>query len=173
MPVLRPGDQRPRPDRRPSRQRTGPCRRLPQTGRRDHRVGYRPGRAVNPNKQAETTGGHDNRAGEPCRLAAGTGRQQARGQAARAAPMRCPQCGEPAASRTPAEQMPREARRMQCPQWSHTAGSALCPASSGGYQPAQPVAAGPAASDTTRLDPPPGMCHRWLSSGTGRESEPG
>jgi hypothetical protein len=65
---------------------------------------------VNPNKQAETTGSNDNRADESARQAAGTGRQQARGQAARAAPMRCPECGEPAASRTPADRVPREAR---------------------------------------------------------------
>jgi len=65
---------------------------------------------VNPNKQAEMTGGNDSRAGEPCRLAAGTGRQQARGQAARALPMRCPECGEAAASWTSAERVPWEAR---------------------------------------------------------------
>jgi len=56
-----------------------------------------------------------------------------------AAPMRCPECGEPAANRVPVDRVPWEARGMQRPQWSHTDGSALCPVPgrSGGFQPAE------------------------------------
>jgi hypothetical protein len=57
--------------------------------------------------------------------------------------MTCPECGEPAAHREPADLVPWEAHGMTRPQWSHTDGSALCPVPgpSGGYRPAQPAPA--------------------------------
>jgi hypothetical protein len=133
---------------------------------------------VNPMRKSQATAGNDNRVteGDVCRRQpAGTGHQpqHAEDQAVLAASMNCPECGEAATSQAPVEPVPWEARGMQRPQWSHTNGSALCPVPgpAGGYQPAQPVATRQPDPDTTRLDPPPSMRHRWPSSGAAREAE--
>jgi hypothetical protein len=102
--------------------------------------------------------------------------QYAEDQAALAAPMHCPECGESAANHAPVDPVPWEARGMQRPEWSHTDGSALCPVPgpAGGYRPAQPVGARQPATCTARLDPPPSMRHRWRFPGTAvREAEAG
>jgi hypothetical protein len=95
----------------------------------------------------------------------------------RATAMACPECGEPAACREPADPVPWEAHGMTRPQWSHIDGSALCPVPglSGGYRPAQPAPAsaqpepGPGLQ-ATRLDPPPGIRHHRQAA---REAEAG
>jgi hypothetical protein len=131
-------------------------------------------------RKGQATAGNDSRAaerdvrhGQPT----GTGheRQQADDEMARAVPMQCPECGEPAANRAPTDLVPWQAHGMQGPEWSHTDGSALCPVPgpSGGYLPAQPVVAEEANPDAARLDPPPSMRHRWLTPDTAREAEPG
>ena len=55
-------------------------------------------------------------------------------------PMHCPECGENAISRPPADPTPWQAHGIPPPQWSHSDGSSLCPVigPAGGYQPAQP-----------------------------------
>jgi hypothetical protein len=92
--------------------------------------------------------------------------------------MTCPECGEPAAHREPADLVPWEAHGMTRPQWSHTDGSALCPVPgpSGGYRPAQPAPAHTqpdpelgSRSQAARLDSPPSMRHHWQA--TEREAE--
>jgi hypothetical protein len=122
---------------------------------------------VTPRPAAE----RDGSGGQP----AGAAGARAGGDAEATAPMRCPECGEPAASRAPVEPVPWEARGMQRPHWSHTDGSALCPVPgpSGGFQPAQPAAAWPAGPDTAGLDRPPSSRRRWLSPRGAREAEPG
>jgi len=104
-------------------------------------------------------------------------RPQPHGQP-QAAAMACPECGEPAAHREPADPVPWEAHGMTRPQWSHTDGSALCPVPgpSGGYRPAQPTPAQPASEpglcpQVARVDPPPGTRHHRQA--TGREAEAG
>jgi hypothetical protein len=54
--------------------------------------------------------------------------------------MHCPECGEDAVNRPPADLVPWEAHGMTRPEWSHRDGSSLCPVTgpSGGFQPAQP-----------------------------------
>lgn len=118
-------------------------------------------------QEPATEAGHD---GEPGQHPQPHGQPQA-------AAMTCPECGEPAACREPADLVPWEAHGMTHPQWSHTDGSALCPVPgpSGGYRPAQPIPAAqpePTSSpDMARLIPPPSMSCRWQA--TEREAEAG
>ena len=135
---------------------------------------------MNPMRNSQSAAGNssvaterDARHGQPART--GHHAQHTKGQSALTAPMNCPECGEPAANRSPTDLVPWQAHGMPRPEWSHNDGSALCPVPgpSGGYQPAQPVAAETADPDATRLDPPPSMRHRWPSPDTAREAEPG
>jgi hypothetical protein len=59
--------------------------------------------------------------------------------------MTCPECGENAYHRPPADLVSWEAHGMPQPEWSHRDGSSLCPVigPSGGYRPAQPAEAAP------------------------------
>jgi hypothetical protein len=59
--------------------------------------------------------------------------------------MTCPECGENAFHKPPADLVSWEAHGMIRPEWSHRDGSSLCPVigPSGGYRPAQPAEAGP------------------------------
>jgi hypothetical protein len=103
-------------------------------------------------QEPATEAGHD---GEPGQHPQPHGQPQA-------AAMACPECGEPAACREPADLVPWEAHGMTRPQWSHTDGSALC-----APRPLRRVPAHPAnrcrrslshpGPDVARLDPPPSM----------------
>jgi hypothetical protein len=68
--------------------------------------------------------------------------------------MTCPECGENAYQRTPADLVNWEAHGMTRPEWSHRDGSSLCPVigPSGGYRPAQPAEVTP-GNQTHRADP--------------------
>jgi len=79
--------------------------------------------------------------------------------------MTCPECGESAQEKPPAEGINWDAHGITRPRWSHLDGSSLCPviAQWGGYEPAQPqpLAAEKSAdvpdADTARPEPPATM----------------
>jgi hypothetical protein len=82
--------------------------------------------------------------------------------------MTCPECGENAYHRPPADLVRWEAHGITRPEWSHRDGSSLCPVigPSGGYRPAQPAEAAPRAetrADGARPHPitPPGQPGNW------------
>jgi len=76
--------------------------------------------------------------------------------------MTCPECGENAQEKPPAEGVNWDAHGITRPRWSHLDGSSLCPviAPWGGYEPAQPQpltaekSAGMPDADTARPEPP-------------------
>ena len=79
--------------------------------------------------------------------------------------MTCPECGENAQAKPPAEGVDWEAHGITRPRWSHLDGSSLCPviAPCGGYEPAQPQpltaekSAGMPDADPARPEPPATM----------------
>ncbi|WNV83245.1 hypothetical protein [Umezawaea sp. Da 62-37] len=62
------------------------------------------------------------------------------GDARARAVRKCPECGEPALSKTPQDLTPSQRRGKHRPAWSHRDGTQLCPVvGRDGYEPAQPA----------------------------------
>lgn len=75
--------------------------------------------------------------------------------------MECPECGEDAVRRQPADLVPWEAHGIATPEWAHLDGTSLCPIiGPSGYEPARPQPrSGGRAADSTAPEPPEPVAH--------------